>query len=129
MVVVVAVLLAVVALVVVVVSLSPELRANYLFWRGQNRKARKIYEALLERHPEKLNLYRKLGKIYYLENRRDKKALKIFELIIRLKIPFEYRDDIMLDVAKYYIIEGRKDTEAIKLIERAVDKEIKRLEI
>lgn len=113
--------------VIGLVWFSPELRGDFLLWRGQLRKARKIFEYLLEQNPEKLSLYRKLAKIYYLENRRDKKALKIFEIIIRLKIPFEWRDEILTEVAKYYIIEGRKDAEAIKLIEKAVDREIKLL--
>jgi tetratricopeptide (TPR) repeat protein len=110
-----------------VVWFSPELRGDFFLWRGQLRRARKIFEYLIEQNPEKISLYRKLAKIYYLENRRDKKALKIFEIIIRLKIPFEWRDEILTDVAKYYIIEGRKDAEAIKLIEKAVDREIKLL--
>jgi tetratricopeptide (TPR) repeat protein len=110
-----------------VIWFSPELRGDFWLWRGEMKKARKIFEFLLEQSPEKLSLYRKLGKIYYLENRRDKKALRIFEIIIRLKIPFEWRDEILSDVAKYYIIEGRKDAEAIKLIEKAVDREIKQL--
>ncbi len=114
-------------LVIGVVWFSPELRANYWLWRGQFKKARKIFEFMIEQNPEKVNLYRKLAKIYYLENRRDKKALKIFEVIIRLKIPFEWKDEILTEVAKYYIIEGRKDAEAIKLIEKAVDREIKQL--
>lgn len=105
----------------------PEFRASYYLRRGKTRKARKIYETLLERNPEKLQVYRKLGEIYYQENRQDKKALRLFEIILKLKIPFQWRDEISTMVAKYYIIEGRKDTEAIKLIEKAVDKEIRRL--
>ncbi|NIR52493.1 hypothetical protein GWO43_28265 [candidate division KSB1 bacterium] len=121
------VVLIILFLVIGVVRFTPELRANYLLWRGKDRKARKIFEYLLELNPEKLNLYGKLGKIYYLDNRRDRKALKVFEVIVKLKIPFEWRDEILKEVAKYYIIEGRKDSEAIRLIEKAVDKEIKRL--
>lgn len=110
-----------------VVWFSPELRGNYWLWRGQMKKARKIFEMLIDQNPARMNLYRKLGKIYYLENRRDKRALKIFEIILRLKIPFEWKDEILTEVAKFYIIEGRKDAEAIKLIEKAVDREIKQL--
>lgn len=115
------------ALLIGFAGFSPELRANFLLWRGRERKARRIFEYLLELNPEKLSLYRKLAKIYYFEKRRDRKALRIFEIILKLKIPFEWRDEILSEVAKYYIIEGRKDSEAIKLIERAVDNEIKRL--
>lgn len=114
-------------LVVGIIWFTPELKANFLLWRGKNRRARKIFEYLLSQNPEKLNLYRKLAQIYYLENRRDRKAIKIFEIILKLKIPFEWRNEILPLVAKYYIIEGRKDAEAIKLIEKAVDKEIESL--
>jgi tetratricopeptide (TPR) repeat protein len=105
----------------------PELRVKLLLWQGKDRRARKMLEYLLEQNPERVNLYRKLGQIYYLENRRDKKAIRLFEIIIKLKIPFQWREDILPIVAKYYVEEGRKDSEAIKLIEKAVEKEIKRL--
>ncbi len=107
--------------------LSPEFRANFWIWRGNERKASPILEALVEQNPEKLHLYHKLARIYYLDNRRDKRALRIFELILRFRVPFEWRDELYTIVAKHYIIEGRKDADAIKLIERAVDKELKRM--
>lgn len=110
-----------------IIWLSPELRASIWLWRGNDRKAGRILESLVQQSPEKLQVYRKLAKIYYLENRRDRRAMKVFELILRFKIPFEWRDELYTLVAKHYIIEGRKDAEAIKLIERAVDKELKRM--
>lgn len=119
--------LLIVFLVIGIIWLTPEFRVRILLWQGKNRKARKILEYLLEQNPERLNLYRKLGQIYYLENRRDKKAVKIFEIIIKLKIPFQWREEILPIVARYYVAEGRKDSEAIKLIEKAVEKEMKRL--
>ena len=106
---------------------SPDLRVRYLLWRGNDKKARMIIESMLDQNPERLNLYQKLAKIYYLENRRDKKALKIFELIIKFKLPFDWRDELYTIVAKYYVMEGRKDTEAIRLIEKAIDKELKQM--
>lgn len=105
----------------------PEFRAQYYMWRGRQEEARKILEYLLVQNPERVSLYRKLGDIYYRENRQDKRALKIYEMILKLKLQFEWRDEIYTLVAKYYISEGRKDSEAIRVIEKAVDKEIKRL--
>jgi len=105
----------------------PEVRAQFLLMRGNEKGARVLLERMLERNPEKLTLYRKLAKIYYMENRRDRRAMKAFELILRLKIPFESRDDLYTIVARHYIDEGRKDSEAIRLIEKAVDKEMKKL--
>ncbi|MFQ5822660.1 MAG: tetratricopeptide repeat protein [bacterium] len=114
-------------LVIGIIWFTPEFRVKILLRQGKDRKARKILEYLLEQNPERINLYRKLGQIYYLENRRDKKALRVFEIIIKLKIPFQWREEILPLVAKYYVDEGRKDSEAIKLIEKAVEKEIKQL--
>lgn len=105
---------------------SPDLRVNLLLWRGKHRRARKTLEYLLERNPERAGLYRQLGEIYYLENRRDRKAIKVFEIIIRLKLPFSYRDEILPLVAHHYIEQERKDSEALRLIEKAVSKELKR---
>ncbi|MFQ5636840.1 MAG: tetratricopeptide repeat protein [bacterium] len=110
-----------------IVWLTPGLRGNLLLWTGRERRARKLFEAELEQHPEKITLYKKLAKIYYLQNRRDKRALRVFDIILNLKIPFEWREEIQTEVAKYYIIQGRKDTTAIKLIEKAVDLEIEKL--
>lgn len=121
------VFLLVLFLVFGVVWFTPEFKANFLIWQGNDRKARRLLESLLDQNPEKLSLYRKLAKIYYLENRRDKRAMRVFELIVKLKIPFEWRDELYTIVAKHYIVEGRKDSEAIKLIEKAVDREIQRM--
>lgn len=111
-----------------IIFISREMRANFWIWQGNDRKGAQMLEAILDQSPEKLHLYRKLARIYYLENRRDRRALRIFELIIRFKLPFEWRDELYPLVAKHYIIEGRKDAEAIKLIERAVDKELKKMQ-
>ncbi len=110
-----------------IVLFTPEQRANLLIWRGKSARARNLLESLLQQNPEKMQLYRKLARIYYLENRRDRKAVKIFEFIVKFKIPFEWRDELYTVIAKHYIVEGRKDTEAIRLIEKAVNKELKRL--
>jgi len=106
---------------------SPEMRLKFLLWRGKERKAGKLIEHMIERNPERINLYGPLGKIYFLENRRDKKAVKVFETILQLKIPFQWREAILPIVAKYYIREGRKDSDAINVIEKAVESELDRL--
>lgn len=120
------IILLIIFLIIGVIWFTPEFRVKVLLWQGKDRKARKILEYLLDQNPERINLYRQLGEIYYLENRKDKKALRVFEIIIKLKIPFQWKDEILPLVAKFYVEEGRKDSEAIKLIEKAVDKELKR---
>jgi len=123
-------ILIIVLLVIVAVTwISSENKIKYLMWRGNYEKARKILEPLLAENPERLSLYRHLAEIYYFENRKDKRALRIFDIILRLKIPFQWRNEIYPLVAKYYISEGRTDSEALEIIERAVEKELIRIKM
>ncbi len=123
-------ILIIVLLVIVAVTwISSENKIKYLMWRGNYEKARKILEPLLAENPERLSLYRHLAEIYYFENRKDKRSLRIFEIILRLKIPFQWRNEIYPLVAKYYISEGRTDSEALEIIERAVEKELIRIKM
>ncbi|TDJ00264.1 MAG: tetratricopeptide repeat protein [Caldithrix sp.] len=123
-------ILIIVLLVIVAVTWIPsENKIKYLMWRGNYDKARKILEPLLAENPERLSLYRHLAEIYYFENRKDKRALRIFDIILRLKIPFQWRNEIYPLVAKYYISEGRTDSEALEIIERAVEKELIRIKM
>lgn len=123
-------ILIIVLLVIVAVTwISSENKIKYLMWRGNYDKARQILEPLLAENPERLSLYRHLAEIYYFENRKDKRALRIFEIILRLKIPFQWRNEIYPLVAKYYISEGRTDSEALEIIERAVEKELIRIKM
>jgi len=114
-------------LVIAAAWFSPEYKIRYLMWRGNYRKARKIIEPLLAENPERLSLYRHLAEIYYFENRKDKQALRIFEIILRLKIPFQWKNEIFPLVAKYYISEGRTDSEALEIVEKAVERELLRI--
>ena len=59
-----------------------------------------------------------------LEERRDKRAIRVFEIILKLRIPFQWEDQIVPMVARHYVTEGRKDSEAIRLIEKAVNIEL-----
>ncbi len=120
----------IVALLVIAATwVSPERKIKYLMWRGNYRKARQIIEPLLAENPERLSLYRHLAEIYYFENRKDKAALRIFEIILRLKIPFQWKNELFPVVAKYYISEGRTDSEALEIIEKAVEKELLRIKM
>ena len=123
-------ILIIVLLVIVAVTwISAENKIRYLMWRGNYRKARQILEPLLAENPERLSLYRHLAEIYYFENRKDKRALRLFEIILRLKIPFQWKNEIFPLVAKYYISEGRTDSEALEIIEQAVEKELTRIQM
>lgn len=111
---------------IAIVLFSAEFRVRFLLIRGERNRARAMLEYLVERNPEKFNLYNKLAEIYYRENRKDRKAMRMYETIVRLKLPCEFRDELYPIVAKYYINEGRQDSDAIRLIEKAVEKEMNR---
>ncbi|MCG8604316.1 hypothetical protein MJD09_04860 [bacterium] len=121
------ILLLVIFLLIGLFWFMPELRANILIWQGREREARKIFEYLLRQNPDKVNLYCKLAKIYCLEDRRDKKAIRVFEIILKLKIPFQFEEKIIPRVAMHYVKEGRRDSEAIRLLERAVKIELEKM--
>jgi tetratricopeptide (TPR) repeat protein len=107
-------------------AFSAEFRVRFLLMRGERNRARAMLEYLVERNPERFSLYNKLAEIYYKENRKDRKAIRMYETIVRLKLPCEFRDELYPIVAKYYINEGRQDSDAIRLIEKAVEKEMSR---
>ena len=101
----------------------PEVRLWLLLRAKKPGEASKLLEQLLAKNPSQVNLYGKLGKIYFLQNRRDGRALKNFEIILKLQVPFQWRDEILPLVAMHYVSEGRRDWEAIQLLEKAVQKE------
>lgn len=121
------VLLMLVFLILGLIWFTPEFRANILFWQGKREEARKIYECILRENPEKVGLYRKLAQIYCMQDRCDRKAIKVFEIILKLKVRFQWEDQIVPAVARHYIAEGRKDSEAIRLMEKAVKIELERV--
>jgi len=114
-------------LVIGIIWFTPEFRLKFFLWRGSDRRATRLLEHLVSKNPERIALYTPLARIYYFENRRDKKALKIFETVLQLRLPFQWVDEILPIIAKYYIREGRKDSDAIRLIEKAVQSELDKL--
>jgi tetratricopeptide (TPR) repeat protein len=105
----------------------PALRARRAARRGDIEAACQIYLSLLEENPEKIKYYRILGELYYRQQRTDEQAMRIYEIIVRLNIPFQWRDEILPWVAEHYLKEGRKDSEALAVIETAVQSKLKKI--
>lgn len=105
-------------------ALSPEMRARVLMLQGKYNNAIKIYESMLKRNPGKVRLYMTLANIYMLEKRQDDRAVKTFEMVLRLNMDTEHYDKIIAILANYYLREGRTDPEALEIMEKAAGKEI-----
>lgn len=104
---------------------SPTLRARVYLLQGNNNRAADTYERLLKKHPEKVKLYPILANLYLLENRRDNKAIKTFEAILRLNILTPKRSAINSIVANHYLNQGRTDGNAIAIMERELNNKLK----
>lgn len=105
-------------------AFSPEMRARILLLQGKYENAIKIYESMLTRNPGKVRLYMTLANIYMLEKRQDDRAVKTFEMVLRLNMDTEHYDKIIKILANYYLREGRTDPEALDIMEKAAGKEI-----
>lgn len=105
-------------------ALSPAMRARFLLLQGKYERAIKIYETILSRNPGKVRLYMTLANIYMLEKRQDDRAVKTFEMVLRLNMDTEHHDKIVAILANYYLREGRTDPEALEIMEKAAGTEI-----
>ncbi len=101
--------------------LSPVTRAKILFLQGKYDRAATIYEKKLLKNPGTIKLYALLANIYLLTNRSDAKALKVFEMILKLNIFTDRRNEINSIMAKQSQIQGRTDANAIQIMERELD--------
>ena len=112
--------------VVAVFSFSPTVRARGYLMTGNYKKALSIYEKLLARNPGRVKLYLLAAQAYLLENRTDEKAVKAFEMVLRLNLDTKQEDKqkITTIVAHHYMDEGRTDPEALQIMEKALNSEM-----
>lgn len=103
---------------------SPTIRARLYLMQGKYNQAALLYERILNKNPEKLKLYPQLANIYLLENRKDEKAIKVFELILKLNLFTQKKKEINSIVAGHYLAQNRTDIDAIKIMERELDSRI-----
>ncbi|NUM75992.1 hypothetical protein HUU40_16640 [candidate division KSB1 bacterium] len=76
------------------IALLPTVRARWHHLRGNYAAAAEIYERLLARHPERLQLYPALAEIYLLLPRADEHALQVFRKVVRYNLESPNREAI-----------------------------------
>ncbi len=72
----------------------PTVRARWHHLRGDYAAAAEIYERLLARRPERLQLYSALAEIYLLLPRADEQALQVFRKVVRCNLASPNREAI-----------------------------------
>lgn len=110
-----------------VILLSTDLRARFYLFRGRNAEAAQLYEKKLARHPGKTGLYAKLANAYLLLGRRDEQALKVYKMVLQLKLRTKNYDAINALVAQSYLAESKTDANMIEVLENALKAERRKL--
>jgi tetratricopeptide (TPR) repeat protein len=108
---------------------SPVTRARFHLLQGKYDRAEVLYEKMLEKHPGKIKIYPVLANIYLLKSRRDDRALKLYETILRLNIPTNKREAINSILATHYLTQGRTDMSAIQILEKELDTKMRKLKV
>jgi tetratricopeptide (TPR) repeat protein len=108
------------------VFFSSTSRIAYYRWRKNYLAAARTFEKLLERHPQKINLYAPLAELYLRLRRHDERALKIYKTVLQLNLATRKRDEINAIVAQKYLAEGRTDSDVIEVLENALRAESRR---
>ncbi|MFQ5822674.1 MAG: tetratricopeptide repeat protein [bacterium] len=111
-----------------VLVFSPTTRARLYLLQGKYDKAAYIFEKMLIKNSGRIKLYPLLANIYLLENRRDDRALKVFEMILRLNLYTKKKEEINSIMANHYLTQGRTDANAIKILERELSAKLKNLQ-
>ncbi len=112
-----------------VMVFSPITRARIFLLQGKYDRAAALYEKMLEKHPGKIKLYPVLANIYLLQNRRDERALKVYETILRLNILTNKREAINSILATHYLNQGRTDMSAIHILEKELDTKMRKMRV
>ncbi len=93
-------------------------------WRKNHLAAVKAFEKLLERNPQKVNVYAPLAELYLRLGRHDERALKVYKMVLQLNLATRKRDEMNAIVAQKYLAEGRTDSEVIDVLESALKSEL-----
>lgn len=91
---------------------SPVFRARALAWRGNYGAAADIYENLLKQKPSRSGLYGKLANLYVLLNRKDKRAMQVYKMVMQLDLPTRQRPEIDLIMSQNAL--GERDLELVQ---------------
>ncbi|HEX9653347.1 MAG TPA: tetratricopeptide repeat protein, partial [bacterium] len=113
----------------VIFVFTPTMRARFNLLQGKYDRAAALYEGMLQKNPGKIKLYPFLANIYLLEKRRDERALKVYETILRLNILTNKREEITSILANHYLNQGRTDMSAIQIMEKELDSKMRRMKV
>lgn len=117
-------LVAVIVLSVIgMVVFLPTMRARYYLLLRNYAAAVEIYEKLLAKDPNQLNLYSALANLYLLLKRYDERAMTVYKMILQQDIAAPRREEINSYVAQHYLNEGRTDSDAIEAMEKSLKAE------
>jgi tetratricopeptide (TPR) repeat protein len=86
---------------------SPAARARIHIWRGNPVAAEEIYENILARYPQRVNLYPQLAELYLNEGRNDEYAMKIYKKALQLNLPDHKRKALRAFVTQNYLEDGK----------------------
>jgi len=105
------------------IALSPTAHVKYHIFFQNLDKAIKIYEKLLSKRPERLKLYPKLAELYLLKGKTSERAIKVFEMTVRLKLFTPKFDEISAALSKHALTpKETKDLDAIKILEEELNR-------
>ncbi|KAA3616097.1 MAG: hypothetical protein DWQ05_10130 [Calditrichaeota bacterium] len=108
-------------------AVSPALRVRFLLAKKKYVAAAQIYEKILIKHPNRINIFPKLAHIYLLAGRKDDQAIKIYKMIMHLNLSAEYHSQISSILTQNYISEtNTADADGIHLLEAALADEFKK---
>jgi len=78
----------------ITVLLFPEVRARIYLLQGNYYRACQLYESILKRQPEKSKVYITLANLYLLKNRKDDKALQVYQNALQVEMDMTTRNKI-----------------------------------
>jgi tetratricopeptide (TPR) repeat protein len=105
---------------------APKIRIAYHLWRGNYAAAARTLERVLERHPERLNLYTRLANLYLRLGRQDERAMKVYKKILLLNLATPDHEEINVVVARKYLNAETLDADAIEVLENALQNELRK---
>jgi hypothetical protein len=98
----------------------PHARACYRLWRGDDEGAARVYEKILQRHPQRVHFYSPLADIYLLSGRKDARVIKVYKTVLQLNLGKAHRREINAIVTQNYLQTDQMDADAIPVLEEAL---------
>ncbi len=109
------------------VVISPAVKVRIYLARKNYAAAARIYERILQKHPNRIRVLPMLAHIYLLAGRQDEQAIKIYKMIMQLNLSPEHQPQISSILTQNYLTESQTaDADGIHLLEEALASEYKK---